>query len=364
MLRFADRRLPTSTRTRCLGVGLAVLAVATTSGGRMLITDDASAASLAGRHGHQSLLEPATRCSVLLRTFGPPPERFDPLRASRGTLLANGFPPRPPSSGPGAAIAVAAWRRAMDHSRNYAGPPHPVCASVRHSAPPAIPRLGPNYVTHITTGNYAGFGTPYTYDGTQRFTWAESTWVQPSVPGNSNYTDYKDAPDASLWTGTGGSKYIIQAGADSIATSTPQYRFWTEDYPNDTVWEGPTIRPGQTAYAYTLYQGSSQCYYYLLNESTGSYQSFVNSCPYDGDSNAYFINERLSGHYLPDYDLAAISSNAYGNGSSYNLSQDTDQYRMTSNCLDTGVLLSEPSTISDSSFIQYWDASSPFSDSC
>lgn len=139
----------------------------------------------------------------------------------------------------------------------------------------ALQRFTPN----VYTGIWAGHVVPDSYVGSSGFNWTESTWTQPSVPGDSHYSNYQAAPDASLWTGLGVTS-LLQAGADSISTGTPQCRFWTEDYPYEgTIWEGPIIRPGNLACVYIQYRGNDETYYFLESETTGSYQPFMNYSP-------------------------------------------------------------------------------------
>ncbi len=210
----------------------------------------------------------------------------------------------------------------------------------------------------VPNSNYSG----------DHFTWSEGTWIQPSVPGNANYADvnWQSSPDASFWTGIGVSS-LVQAGVDSIATTDPQYRFWTEDYPNSTVWEGPAISPGDSAYVYAEYISSNDCYYFLEDITTGQYQPFNNSCPYDGYAAANFINERVNGLYLPDFGTHATSGNYFGDSSNtYGLSSSNNTINiMTSNCLSSGTVLSQPSGVAtDTSYNNEWYASSPYTNGC
>jgi hypothetical protein len=271
---------------------------------------------------------------------------FNPFTATNTQLLANGLPPRPPGSNPG---ATATWETAIKHAKHY-------------SAPDPIPSS--TYHTLEYSGNWAGHIVPNSDYGNVHFIWSESSWTQPAVSGNSNYTNYQDAPDASFWTGIGVTS-LIQAGADSISTSTPQYRFWTEDYPEASVWEGPIIRPGDTAFVEVYYNGNNTSYYFLENESTNSYQSFTNSSPDLGWRAANFINERVNGLYLPNFGSTNIYGNYFGDTSnSYQLTPTNNIMFMTSNCQSTGALLSDPSGVDGSGdFSQNWKSSSPYCNS-
>ncbi len=155
---------------------------------------------------------------------------------------------------------------------------------------------------------------------------------------------------------------IIQAGADSIATSSPQYKFWTEDYPEGTVWEGPAISAGQRAYINFDYLGNGTTTYLLENETTGVYETFKNSSPYVGHTLAEYINERLNGLYLPNFGSAHVTKNYFWTfTTSYGLTANNNKYIMTSNCGSSGKVLSEPNGVTsiNHTFTQYWYASTP-----
>jgi hypothetical protein len=230
--------------------------------------------------------DPNAACEPI-QTFSQPPAGFDPTTATAAELAQYGFPPFPPGSN---AIAIASWTTAVQDAKQYSAPT-PICGT------------GTNSVVY--SDNWSGHVVPYSVQNNAHFTWSTSTWTQPSIGGDPSYTNYQTAPTVSFWTGTGVSS-LIQTGASSIATSTPQYRFWTEDYPNHQTWEGPVISPNDTAYVYEEYEGSSRAYYYLENETTGDYQSFTNSAPYDGWAAANYIGERIAPLYLPAFGPYAV----------------------------------------------------------
>jgi hypothetical protein len=285
-----------------------------------------------------------------VKVFSQPPAGFSPAIADAAELQSYGFPPPPP--GGSASPAFNEWLQAVQAARTYS-PPDPVCGTAVHDI--------------LYSNNWAGHVVSQTQlPGTPHLNWSESSWTQPSVPGNSNYTNYNQAPDASFWTGTG-VNYLVQTGADSIATATAQYKFWTEDLPLNTVWEGPVIRPGDVAYVYEQYLGNGTAQYYLENETTHDYQAFVNDAPYDGYAAANFINERLRGYNLPPFGSTTMTGNYFGNdNNTWSLTgSNNTRWIMTSDCTSTGTLLSKPSAVaSDTSFDQVWYASSPWTDKC
>jgi hypothetical protein len=239
----------------------------------------------------------------------PPIPGFDPIYATGPELEANGFPQRPPADEP---QALAQWERAVSAATSYSNP-DPVQGSMQHA----------------TSLNWAGHVVSNSLHGGVHFTTSAAFWTQPAVPADGQYTNYNDAPDASFWDGIGAS-YLIQAGADSISTQQAQYKFWTEDYPANTVWEGPAIRPGDEAYSSVTYNGNNTAFYFLEDVTTGSYQSFTNSAPYVGYSAANFINERVGSHFLPNFGSAYFHAAQYGvsGGSIWTLTTSNTRYDM------------------------------------
>lgn len=241
----------------------------------------------------------------------------------------------------------------MEHAKYFA-PLDPVATSVVH--PPASESHGSHTITSQPA--WAGHWIPQNACSTNgAFTWTVSDWIQPSVPGDSSYPDssWQSAPAASFWNGIGGihSGNLIQAGADSIATKDPEYRFWTEDYPLGSIYEGPVISPGQEAYVYVEYGGNNTTYFFLENMTTSQYQSFTNSTPYVDTSTAEFINEKL-GSYLPNFGKnVPYDGSEYGNGTyTYQLYPCYNTYWMEDN---SNYIMSEP-TEADSSddFTNNW----------
>jgi hypothetical protein len=280
-----------------------------------------------------------------IRVYAQPPAGFDPLTAPSAELAQYGFPPFPPGNDAG---AIAEWETTVQAAKYYSAP-QPICGTTSHAQ---------------YSGNWAGHVAPNTDYGSDYFTWSEATWIQPSVPGDASYpdADWQDSPDASFWDGLGNHD-LVQAGADSIATTNPEYRFWTEDYPNGTVWEGPVISPGDAAHAYVEYINDADCYYFLEDTTSGHYQSFDNACPYEGYNQADFINERVNGLYLPDFGTHATSGNYFGDSSNtYDLSSSDNIINiMTSNCGSTGTVLSQPTAVaSNTSYNNVWYASVPY----
>jgi hypothetical protein len=121
------------------------------------------------------------RCGRIIKTFTPP-HGFDPVTATASQLRTYGFPPRPS----GSPKALAAWTEVFKHFLHYVSP-KPVCSSVKHSI--------------LDSCSWAGHVVPKSDYGNIAFTYAQSEWNQQAVSGDPNYTNYKNAPDASFWTG-------------------------------------------------------------------------------------------------------------------------------------------------------------------
>ena len=222
---------------------------------------------------------------------------------------------------------------------------------------------------HAAHSDWSGYVVPQSDYDKDSITATESTWVQPAVketPGAPTSTDYHAAPDASFWTGTGTSN-VIQAGCDSIATETPQYRCWTEDYPEGTHWEGPTISPGDSIYVNVNYIGANIADYFIEDETTGVASAFANPVPDVGLDSADFAAEApgiATGFYLPNYGTVPVSGNVFtveSNALSY-----TDYQLSSGNGTadeiydeDSGDILSAPTPVaSDGSFSQVYQAPS------
>jgi hypothetical protein len=271
--------------------------------------------------------------------------KINPLKASAAQLRANGFPPKPPAADK---QALSEWTLAVRKAHFQA--PTPVCGSKQR-------------FTTIDSSNWVGhYASESTYGSPILDT--NSEWVQPSVPPNSNYTNYQTAPQVALWTGTG-LVNIIQTGCSSIATSPMQVRCWTEDYPAGPVYEGPVVNPGDIVLASDAYIGSNEALYVIENVTTGATQSFVNAAPNVGLGSADYIAERTclsngTGLYLPDFGSSYVSYNDFEleNGAVEELGGNT----LVEMASPDGTLRANAGSLSSGNFYQYWDSAGPNSD--
>jgi hypothetical protein len=245
----------------------------------------------------------------------------------------------------------------MSHAKHFTVP-HPICTSIRHA------------IYHDRdSGNWAGHVAPNYDYGNVPFTVVQSEWVQPTIGSNPNWTDWRHAPTVSFWDGLG-EKYLIQAGCDSIQTSSPVYKCWTEDFPQGTVYEGPLVHPNDLMYIQVQYLGNHQANYFMDDIRTGETQSFTNSAPDVDQSTADYIVERLmasnTNDYLPNFGTVVMSNDTFQSASNtYNLvSTENQKWVMTSDCSSTGKILSAPGAVDNAQFSQVWYASSPYSNTC
>ena len=267
----------------------------------------------------------------------PPPSGFNAAIASTSALQAAGLP-APPLGGVNSP-SVVAYDRALAHAQNYT-----------ESTPTCVDATNANY-----SGNYSGHivndGLDYTY--------ASTTWKQPSIPSSG------DGNTEAYWAGVGVTS-ILQAGTDAYAENPAVYRFFTEDFPEKTDFEGPAVSPGDVLYVNISYDGGNYTSYWLENETTDDFQVFRNPSPDVGFRAADFIDERLGGTGLANFGTFQTSANSYGNSTDgFTLSaSDNSLYIMSSDCFSDGTILASPSSVSNGGFTETWGHSSPYVDKC
>jgi hypothetical protein len=287
--------------------------------------------------------------------YPAPPPGFDPLTATTAQLQEYGFP-LPPSG----TSLLQAWTTAMMAAVLYV-PPVTTPSATLHKMPGL--KSGDTDHTVEYANNWAGHIIPQSDYANESFTESSSTWTQPGVPGNSSYSNYQSAPDASFWNGLGALN-LIQAGADSISTKTPTYKFWVEDYPQGTDWESnPAIAAGNIAYVSVEYEGSNKSDIFLENETSGNYTTISLATPDVGNTAANFINERLGNYYLPNYgstNLLYCAAIVGGANISLNSAYNNIIY-MTSDGSSSGTPLASPGSVNNStgSFSVTWKGAGP-----
>jgi Peptidase A4 family len=204
-----------------------------------------------------------------------PPAGWNALTATSSDLDKYGFPPRP--SDP---AQLENWKYNVSQAKVFV-PADPIQSTVVHPLLSHAAKEGASDPV-AGAGNHTSYSSNWAgYIANASGTYVSAEWKQPSVSGTSG-------ADASFWTGFGASD-IIQAGADSIVGGG--YKFWTEDYPANTVWEGPTLGAGDTIWVNITYHSNKTATYYLADITRGTYSSFTNSTPYVQLTSADFINE-------------------------------------------------------------------------
>lgn len=274
--------------------------------------------------------EPATPPAITTLPVG-----FDPVTVDAVTLSQYGLPPRPAGDASG-------WIQAMQSATHWEDSGDGCLSDTSHSTSYA--------------GNWSGYQiNASAVVGSAIFTYVDSTWVVPTVASHSfsacGPSGSDPTPDASMWTGIG-SVDIIQAGTDSCSDTTPRYRFWTEDYPQTTRYEGPSITGGNKAYVSAQWEGNNTCEYFQENETSGGYSDHVHTdCTHQGAHSADYIFERVGSNYTQAFSPVRQNYNSWHSSDSESgeLTSTTGlKWVMTSNCASTGTVLVSPSGISNS----------------
>src|SRR5262245_10151506 len=111
---------------------------------------------------------------VTVRTFTPPPRRFQPLKATRRELLRYGFPPAPKEP-----HLLRLWEAALSRPIDMIQPRFRTLAELDYKLPKAFPTPAappPPMRTNIIGGATA---TAAPAQGTVR--WVGGTWTIPNI---------------------------------------------------------------------------------------------------------------------------------------------------------------------------------------
>jgi hypothetical protein len=199
------------------------------------------------------------------RTFAPPPEGFDPLRATDRQLLAHGLPPRPEEPD-----LLRQWTRALGRIRTTVVP---AFRPLEHRQPPR-PALQPSA---FTSGNWSG---AVVQASAEEVSIVGGVWNVPNPypQGETNLWYY-----SSSWIGIdtwGDSPSRLQVGMAHDAIRNPDgidhyvaawwawnSGMWTFDFP---------VAPGDlTNWLICVDKRTfASATIYLLNESSGASTSF------------------------------------------------------------------------------------------
>ncbi|HBQ95236.1 MAG TPA: hypothetical protein DD856_09490, partial [Sulfobacillus sp.] len=270
-----------------------------------------------------------------------PPAGFNPVTASNKALEHYGFPTRPTHL-----ARLKAWTAAVFHAKHEVAP-NPILGR-QYIGRPRSQTFG---LSGTSYGEWAGYTDIGSDGGNIKHDNTYANWDVSSIPGDSSYanSEWETDPTVGFWTGIGGatsnSDSIIHAGTADIATTIPQYRCWTEDYPDDPVYEGPVINPEDEVFVEVTYNGDGTTSYFLENTSTGNYSSFTNSTPYYDDTSADFVAE-VKGAYLPDFYSTEFTncSTMWSNGTASGNFDDQayEKVIMTNSGTSGGTIMAEP----------------------
>jgi hypothetical protein len=240
---------------------------------------------------------PAAGTTLSVISYVVPPSGFDPLTASSAELNCYNIPQQP--SDPNGA---AGWRTAMQHLR-YWITPDPVDAGF-FSETPNTQADSPTFSIHpdATLGGITAQGSTQwagyiayanqtiqgTYVGQNPSVTWHSAWATWTVTPNTNHSG------AALldWVGYGGGPVVggplVQAGSiacgvgyQCVSGNNPnQYTLWYENYPRESALlpSGDfALNVNDTIYAEVDNNSSTSSFFFLEDETSGQYLSFIES---------------------------------------------------------------------------------------
>ena len=170
---------------------------------------------------------------VTIRTFAPPPDGFNPVKADARALLAHGYPSRPEDP-----AMLERWERVLSRPIQLIQPVFRSMPYKRRRLPQVTAQ-----VTHGTESTDIWSGAVVHAPAGDSFKWIEGEWTVPNAFPPSGAADgvwYS----ASTWIGIDGidgSGDVLQAGCDSdVMTSggtiQRQLNPWWEWYPAGSFW--------------------------------------------------------------------------------------------------------------------------------
>jgi Peptidase A4 family len=216
---------------------------------------------------------------VTVRTFSPPPEGFDPVKADDRALLAHGYPGRPEDP-----ALLERWEHVLRRPIRWIQPTFRSMPHKRRRLPRAVAGTA-----HGTETSDIWSGAVVHARSGDSFNWIEAEWTVPNA-----YPPHGAVPgvwySASTWIGIDGidgSGDVLQIGCDSdvmtfLFGTQRQLNPWWEWYPAGSFWisnlpvaQGDTmdglicVKPGSVTAA-TMY---------LLNVTSGVGASFQATAP-------------------------------------------------------------------------------------
>ena len=233
---------------------------------------------------------------VTIRTFSPPPDGFDPVKADDTALLAYGYPSRPEDP-----AMLERWERVLSRPIQLIQPAFRSMPYKRRRLPTAT--AGAAHGTEVTD---IWSGAVVHAPAGDSFKWIEAEWTVPNAfppPGAVDGVWYS----ASTWIGIDGidgSGDVLQAGCDSdVMTSggtiQRQLNPWWEWFPAGSFWiSNLPVAQGDTMDGLICVNAGSttSATIFLLNVTSGVGASFNATAP-PGSSlagnSAEWVVERL-----------------------------------------------------------------------
>lgn len=216
---------------------------------------------------------------VTVRTFSPPPDGFDPVKADDKALLAYGYPSRPQDP-----ELLERWERVLSGQVRLIQPTFRSMPYKRRRLPKVTAEA-----VHGTEDTDIWSGAVVHAPKGDRFRWVEGEWTVPNAfppPGAIEGVWYS----ASTWIGIDGidgSGDVLQAGCDSdVMTSggaiQRQLNPWWEWFPAGSFWiSNLPVAQGDTMDGLICVDAGSvtSATIFLLNVTSGVGASFRATAP-------------------------------------------------------------------------------------
>jgi hypothetical protein len=278
-----------------------------------------------------------------VRTFKPPPDDFDPIKADDRLLLIHGYPRRPDDPD-----LRERWERVLSRSI------HMIEATVlpMPEGRPQVPgriRPAPDTLLVGNSGTWAGAVVDPPTGAS--VAWVEGTWNVPNVVPPVGYT-FGTWYTASPWVGIDGldgSGDILHAGVDCDVIRTPDSTSqrcvaWCEWLPGGTFWiTNLPVVPGDTVSCLICVDSPTSASIFMYNLTSGVAASVALTAPVDASflgTSAEWIVERVeigaSGPALARFGDVYFDQ-AYAGASDHEVCRGGDGY--TINLTESGAVL-------------------------
>jgi len=234
-----------------------------------------------------------------VKLFRPPPDGFDPLKASKRELRLHGYPPRPDAKKQPELHAL--WERTLAQPIEMIAPEFSFRTQRRHG-----PRI--EGVSDATSTNWSGSVVQAPEDDS--FSWVIGQWTVPNVAPPS----YPSGAFffSSAWIGIDGfgSKDVLQAGTeqDILFFGHETYAWWEWFPDNEVAITNLHVATGDVMFCSICVDSPTEATFHMLNVTTRQATSFQKWAPKNTSlvgNCAEWIVERptINNHlsYLPRY---------------------------------------------------------------